>query len=308
MEHGRFVLVKGRFGMGGRIAVALSALRYSRDTGRQLIIDWNDYSYYSDAVEDVFRALWENPVISNVSISDLDGATVYPRDWAGKLNEYRNSLDAEIMPIALSMFHPPDRDDRAAAEAATADVVVVTRNDPEAAISHLYAELRPVASIRKRIAAFRDAHLGRQMIGVQIRHGNGERFLTPASTEWFHTQLEQRLSVTPEAGVFLATDSREVVDEFAATYDNLVHVPKWHPPIGSGSMHQHPGCPDRFQNGVEAITDMWLLKDCSQLLLCRGFFGATSRLLGRVPSESVALYPGKVHATGAEKVGWDNPI
>lgn len=295
--------------MGGRISVALSALQYSLRTGRELVIDWNDYSYYSPRIADVFAAFWERPVATPFSPDRFASLSVYPEVWEDKILDYRNDVNAEIMPYALSFFAPPDDGDLAGTEAAErADVVVVTRNSSEAQIRSLYREIVPNRFIQARLGIFRDRHQWNRMIGVQIRHGNGEPYLQPASTDWFHAKIAELRAVDKGLGIFLATDSHAVVEEFEQTYGRVVHVPKWYPPPGSGSMHQNGDCPDRFESGVAAIVDMWLLAECSTMLLCKGFFGAAARLVSGIDSEHVQVYPGKIHATREEKAAWDNPI
>ena len=73
-------------------------------------------------------------------------------------------------------------------------------------------------------------------------------------------------------------------------------------------MHHHPECPNRFEHGVAALIDMWLLKDCAHLLLCAGAFGATVEKMSIIPEDRRQHYPGKIHATVEEKKDWDNPI
>ncbi|HEU5075948.1 MAG TPA: nodulation protein NodZ [Polyangiaceae bacterium] len=303
MSNGRYVVVKGRFGMGGRIAVMLSAYRYALEADRELIVDWNDYAYYSPGVGDVFQNLFEWPPVSATPLMSLRGATVFPEEWQGKLDDYRNDPHAEIMPYALSFAVPPR-----VAQPIAADVVVVTRNAKDHRIRGFYPQLRPYRSVRQLI----DTHQARfdftTAIGVQIRHGNGERLLTPPRTDWFHERIAELQARAPERGVFLATDSPAVVEEFGARYRNFYHTEKWYPPIGSGSMHQNADCPDRFQNGVEALVDIFLLARCSSLLVCSGFFGKTARFISGIDDAAVQKFPDKIHPTQADKAGWDNPI
>ena len=295
--------------MGGRIAVALTALSYAQATGRQLVVDWNDFTYYSPEIPDVFSALWDWPEAARVDLEDLADLKVYPADWSDKLTDYRNDIDAEIMPYALSFSGPPDEkdpDEAAAAEAA--DVVVITRNGRQERIADLYGNLRPSGFIRSRLALLAERYDWDRMIGVQIRHGNGEPYLTPANTAWFHERISELRTEDPDLGVFLATDSIEVLDEFRLRYPDVVQSPKWYPSAGSGSMHHHPDCPSRFEHGVSAIIDTWLLKECSHLLMCEGFFGRTVEMLSPIDRGRRQIYPGKIHATVEEKKDWSNPI
>jgi len=295
--------------MGGRIAVALTALSYAKATERQLVVDWNDFTYYSPEVPDVFSALWDWPEAARVDLDCLAGLQVYPADWSDKLSDYRNDIDAEIMPYALSFFGPPDEAGPDVAKtAAAAEVVVITRNGRHERIADLYRNLRPSRFIRSRIALLAERYDWNRMIGVQIRHGNGEPYLTPANTTWFHERIGELRTVDPNLRVFLATDSIQVLNEFRLRYPGVVHTPKWYPPAGSGSMHHHPDCPSRFEHGVSAIIDTWLLKECSHLLMCGGFFGRTVEMLSPADQGHRQIYPGKIHATVEEKKEWSNPI
>ncbi len=290
--------------MGGRIAVALSALRYAEQTGRELIVDWNDYAYFSPGADDVFRSLFDAPTTSAVALEQVQGCSVFPKMWDGKLLEYRNSTDAEIMPYELSFCTPPALDD---AEADEADVVVVTRNSPINDLRAEYRRLRPAAPTRGRIEAFDEATDVGDRVGVHVRHGNGEYLVVPAETAWFQERLAA-LDTGSSPRLMVATDSRVVVEEFNRLFADVAHTPKWYPTPGTGSMHQNSQCPDRFENAVEAIVDMWVLARCRHLLLCRGFFGETVRNLVRDHKTPVEIYPGKIHPTVTDKVGWDNPI
>jgi hypothetical protein len=295
--------------MGNRIAVMLSALRYARESGRELVVDWNDHTYFSPGIADVFSSLWESPETPLVAIRELEGLSVYPTRWLGKLNKYRNALDAEIMPYALAWSKPPDElDADQQALARDSDVIVLTRDGAKRLFAHLYSELRPSPSIRLEIEAFAEGHEWNKTIGVQIRHGNGERYLTPASTSWFHERIDVIRRRIGDGPVCLSTDSDEVVMEFVQKYPKIIHYPKWYPAIGSGPMHHHPECPDRFESGRAAIIDMWLLAKCSHLLVCDGGFGRTALHRSVLGPESVERYPDKIYASVAEKSDWDNPI
>lgn len=305
----RYVVVKGRFGMGNRIAVALSAHAYAKATDRKLIIDWNDHTYFSPDIPDVFSALWEWPVADQTPLTDLAGLSVYPETWTGRLSDYRNDVSTAIMPYDLAWSRPPDEGTPEAAEMADAhDVVVITRDGDRDRVRDLYPSLLPRPFIRSRVGLLQGTYDWDRMIGVQIRHGNGERYLTPADSGWFHDKIGELRSSDPNLGLFLSTDSLAVVDEFSRTYETVLRAPQWFPAVGSGSMHHHPECANRFEHGVASLVDMWLLRGCGYLLLCRGGFGATVEKMSSVSVDRRLRYPGKIHASVAEKAGWDNPI
>jgi hypothetical protein len=303
VTRGRYVVVKGRFGMGGRIAVLLSALKYARATGRKLIVDWNDYAYYSPAIEDVFAALFERPFASRRPLSDLRGLSVHPEAWSGLLEAYRNDLDAEIMPYPLSFFRAPPED-----ADLDADVVVITRNSPHQQIRSRYRKLQPRGLVVDVVSAFKERAFCRPMIGVQIRHGNGERGFRSPDLGWFHAQIAELRAANESLGMFLATDSRSVLEAFQTRYPDVVSTDKWYPEPGAGPLHQNPSCPDRFRNAVEALIDIWLLKDCTSLVMSPGFFGRTARYLSWPSHRDARIYPDRTHPMPEHKSDWENPI
>lgn len=203
VTRGRYVVVKGRFGMGGRIAVMMSALRYARATARELIVDWNDFAYYSPAVGDVFSALFERPVTSLRPLSELRGLSVHPEAWSGLLEAYRDDLNAEIMPYELSFCPPPEDDSDI-----DADVVVVTRNTANRRIRASYQELCPRRIVTDFASDFKRRLFRESMIGVHVRHGNGERCFRPPNLSWFREQVAELRAAAPEHGLLLCTDGR----------------------------------------------------------------------------------------------------
>ena len=162
-------MVKGRFGMGGRLAVLLSAWRYAIDTERELVVDWNDSAYWSPSGPDVYTALLTFPHAKPLNVADLEGARIFPSVWQDRLSRYRNG--DVVMPYELSHFAPPY--DVQAAE--DADVVVITRNGPLDTIKPWYPQLRPSEEVARRVEEFAVQADLPNRAGVQIRHGNGER-------------------------------------------------------------------------------------------------------------------------------------
>ena len=292
----RTVVVKGRFGMGGRLAVLLSAWRYAIDTERELVVDWNDSAYWRPSEPDVFASLLTFPRAKPLNVANLEGARIFPSVWQDRLGRYRNG--DVVMPYELSHF-PPPYDVKAAEDA---DVVVITRNGPLETIRPWYPQLRPSEEIARRVEEFAVRADIPNRVGVQIRHGNGERLVRPPETDWFHKRL------THTDRVFLATDSPDLFREFAARFDT-VQTEKWWPPSGSGSLHQNESCPDRFQNAVEALVDLFLLARVRRLIFSGGFFGMGARYIA-ASTGTPERYPKRIHPTFEEKVAdrWQNPI
>lgn len=291
--------------MGNRIAVVLSALRYAEATQRSLIVDWNDNTYAMPDGGDTFTSLWDAPEVSAVRLEELGDVSVYPAHWQGRLLNYRNKENVQIMPYKLAFDAPPGLEEPGANEA---DVVVVTRDGPKNTYIDSFNRMVPSELVRRRIDEASSGIDWSRTIGAQIRHGNGERYLTPASTRWFHARLAELSRDLDMSQIFLATDCAAVVEEFEHHYESLVTVPKWYPALGSGPIHHHPNCPDRFAAAVDAIVDIWLLARCRQILICDGGFGRAARHISGLPQSMVEVYPDKIYASVEEKREWNNPI
>jgi hypothetical protein len=66
--------------------------------------------------------------------------------------------------------------------------------------------------------------------------------------------------------IFLATDSQTIMEDFKNKYDNVITAEKWYPKSG-GTLHQNwDECEDYWQNGIEALRDLYLLGKCQTLI------------------------------------------
>lgn len=145
------------------------------------------------------------------------------------------------------------------------------------AVRRFLGGLEPIAEIRAAAERFAAEWLARgPTVGLHVRHGNGE------SEERFDRGHSSRLNRSPAALVaafrlaiaasakrfgepaqlFLATDSVEVQERFAAAFPGLVVRPKPLPPAGCGALHAQAG--DR--GGREALIEMLLLAGCDALV------------------------------------------
>jgi hypothetical protein len=102
MNENKYLLVKGRAGLGNRMLSALTGILYARLSGRRLIIDWSDYTY-SDDGSNVFPRFFQCPLYDPTDeIPDTD--SVSPGIWRGNLNEsaidlsnrYSNDRGSEV--------------------------------------------------------------------------------------------------------------------------------------------------------------------------------------------------------------------
>jgi Nodulation protein Z (NodZ) len=273
----RYVVVKGRAGLGNRMQVAVAGMLYARVTGRMPIIDWRD-STYSDGQVNAFPQFFK--ASGCASVEEIpQTASVAPVAWRGHiggsvtdLREVSKCEDGEAFrawsSIDLGLEYPES-------------VVVVWdyahrlqnlkphfrgRFEPLAArrpgdiVRELLArELTLEPGIRERVDDFRDTWLTTRTVGVHIRRSDRK-----GDVDATRRELDRLLGADPELTVFLATDNVEVKDSFKV-YPNVISTPHWYPPAGE-SLHQNRACMDRLENGIEALVDLYLVAGSDYLL------------------------------------------
>src|SRR5690606_2910032 len=153
--------------------------------------------------------------------------------------------------------------------------------DEEEVLRRVVLEEMPLAAaVRARIDSFRAEHWTGPMIGLHIRHTDRRTDLGR-----YEGPVRSVLLREPDATVFLATDNRDVEARFRKVFPRVVATPKWYP-SSMASMHQNPECPDKVENGIEALIDMYLLAACDYLVYPGGStFSWISRLISGLPAD-----------------------
>lgn len=284
MPADKYLVIKGKGGMGNRMLCALTGLLYGELTGRKTIIDWRD-ACYSDDGSNAFGSLFHNDHVCPVNILPRD-ASIRPAIWNGNLhksmvemvNEYDNGNHASVfLHLKYSVdVRKLDYDE---------DVLVFwnymhcipslwshlrRHSHPLGGLSTqevikrgLKAYLPPAEAVKEKVRQFKAAHWHDSMIGVHIRHTDRKMRLSK-----YERPLQRQLLRTPDARIFLATDNRSVMESYRGRYPDLCSTTKWFPE-GMRSMHQNPTCPDKLANGIDALTDMFLLSKCDCLIYPR---------------------------------------
>jgi hypothetical protein len=102
----------------------------------------------------------------------------------------------------------------------------------------------------------------------------------------------------PKLQVFLATDNPQIQNLFENKYSGVVSTEKWYPKSVS-RLHRNADCPDRAENGIQALVDMYLLAQCDFLVLDESSaFAYVVRLITEQPSSSIF---------NVQLAGWLNP-
>jgi len=288
----KIVLAKGRYGMGGRINVLLSAMDYSLRSNRSLVVDWSD-GYYGSS-NDTISQYFTNETILPFSMLfgekgqtvafDIHEKTVYPESWG---NDYHRSgyfgVDNKLYMVA-----PPSN------LSINENIVVVTWVSnvlTDERLKHLANLLKPVEPVQWGVDHLFDNGLNSPFIGVHYRHGNGEKGVICPNYVWFDDQI---LSVDPvgEMPILLCTDSIHAQNRFRNKYgERVFYSRKSFPAIGP--LHNNKEVVDRYRNGIDTLIDLYSLARSTYLIDSGEFFGKTAWLLGGESISRRFSYPGK---------------
>ncbi len=294
----KIVLCKGTSGMGNRILAACTALLYGEIANRKVVIDWRDESY-SETGENAFPKFFECPIASPVEALPVTDS-VFPVIWQGNLARSLGNLQAELQLKGYGdMSFDSSRLDYAE------DIIVfcaythkipslrplfqgqfatlANMTTPAILRSVLDAKMHLVKEINDAIYGYKAKHFGANTIGVHVRYTD-----IKVPLDKIIGKVQQLVNRQRESVVFLATDSQEVITQFQAQFPRLVTTEKWFPPDGE-RMHQNwDHCPDRYQNGVEALTDLYLLSECNSLVFSsKSSFGYVSSLLSKASPQQI---------------------
>ncbi len=277
----RFVVSRRRTGFGDCLWSLAAAWRFAKQTGRTLAIDWRGSCYLDEPFTNAFPIFFE-PVadIAGVSIicdDDLNRrsfpAPFFPAWWN------KSSIDCIYRPDQ-QIFQERDELDQlfqsnADCDAATVvcDACLMWRCDQEAE-REIFRSIKPRSEIQARIdAIYREYFEPYSVIGVHVRHGNGEDIMGHAPY-WADTEraLRQvcnaihRAKALPHAKpvrAFLCTDSALVLEQVSKIFPDVVAIPKQFQAPLAGPLHN---AALGVEGGFSALTEMYLLARCNTVI------------------------------------------
>ena len=297
----RYVLVKGTFGMGGRIHVLLGAWAYARRTGRTLVVDWSHHFYGGGA--DCFERFFKNPFLRFSRFREIVGAMeesgstpqVFPAGWQAEFADTHRKGRATDLYLC-----PPPQDD------VPEDIVVVTRYDTRLTVDEqakLACQLHPSSRIQARVEELCGQFDIDAAIGIHYRHGGGERGVFVPQPEWFE-QTVTDIDPTNSRPLFFCTDSTFAEQHFRQSFGPRFHSSdKLFP--DSGRLVGNPAIQDQIRNGEDALVDLYSLARCGDLIDSGYFYGKSARLLGAGAGGKCITYPGIVRVTSSK---FDNAL
>ena len=286
----RYVLVKGTFGMGGRIHVLLVAWAYAQRTGRTLVVDWSHHFYGDDV--DGFQNFFTNPFLKFSRFREIVGVAnefkstppprIFPAIWQAEFADTHR----KGRPTDLYRCPPPEHD-------VPEDIVVVTRPDSRLTVdelAELACRLRPSDRIEARVEELCGQFDTDAAIGIHYRHGNGESLVIAPQPQWFE-QTVADIDPTNSRPLYFCTDSKFAEQHFRQSFGPRFHSSdKLFP--DSGRLVGNPAIEDKVKNGEDALVDLYTLARCGDFIESGEFFGKTARLLGAGAGGKCIAYPG----------------
>jgi len=295
----RVILVKGFFGLAGRLKALIESVAYAELTDRDVFVEWRDKSYSPDG-DDVFFKLFESRNIR--PWPDPPPSTgIVPARWApfvdvsvedlGKVSKERgNGESVTDFEIDVTKYEGDDpvivvfrgarqktqmmeRLQRIQLRALEPGSPVtprtirpaIGRRDFPGLVKEVMSEeivLRP--EIRHHVDAFKKKHFDGCVIGVHVRYTDKIVDLSRVLAA-----LDEVLEKEPDAKIFLASDSQSVTDLFKNRYPNVIarDITRSHE---VANLHRSESwSADALQKAVDALTDIYLLAACDYLLYCR---------------------------------------
>lgn len=295
----KFVVCKGTSGMGNRILAACTALLYGEIANRNVIIDWRDSSYSENEAENSFPSYFDCPSAYPVTTIP-ETQSVFPTLWVGNLDKSLGKLRDELSSKGYSemSFDVSSTDylEEMLVFCAYTHKIKSLRplfkdefeylknmTIPEILKSVLGSKLHLVQAIHDSIYSYKASNFSANTIGVHVRYTD-----IRVPLEKLISKLKPLVNRKKDTTIFLATDSQEVIGQLRQQFPKVVTADKWFPPQGE-RMHQNwDNCPNRYQNGVEALTDLYLLSECDSLVFSsQSSFGYVASLLSKADPQRI---------------------
>ncbi|MDF0516629.1 nodulation protein NodZ [Bradyrhizobium yuanmingense] len=277
----RFVVARRRTGFGDCLWSLASAWRYAKRTGRTLAIDWRGSCYLDQPFTNAFPVFFE-------PVQAIDGVRVICDDRINQMSFpgpffpswwNRAPIDCVYRPDEQifqerdeldQLFQSPEDVD---ANTVVCDACLMWRCDEDAE-RQIFRTIKPQPEIRARIDAIYQEHFeGHSIIGVHVRHGNGEDIMGHMPY-WADPELAFRQVCTAihkakalphpsPVKLFLCTDSTLMVEKLSGVFPDLFIIPKHFQAPHAGPLHS---AELGAEGGFSALIEMYLLARCDTVI------------------------------------------
>lgn len=324
-----YTIIKGSkgAGLGDRIFGLSVGLLYAQATERMLHVDWRDGAYGSPhenlfpkllrihdlpatdevpTTNDVAPANWKDHL--DLSLADVRGIDLQQRGvtWEeGQAPKWNRAEAVERYSIdAARLDHPETAVVLWSGDSLHPLVGALKANgslpndaEPEAVRRDIVRRhLRLHEDIQSRIDQTVAAHFGEgPTIGVHYRlTDEAERARSVPTRGQYHAAVDAQLQRHPDARVFLATDNRNVQQDFVDTFgdERVFWIEKWLPSAGA-PIHMNSACPDGVAAARDALVDAGLLARCTSLILTgNSAFSLLAGIQSAAPAaDRTTIYP-----------------
>lgn len=281
LKSDRFVVSRRRTGFGDCLWSLAAAWRFAQRTDRTLAIDWRGSCYLDQPFTNAFPVFFE-PVHDIAGVPIICDDEINHRSFPGPFFPgwwNRPSIDCVYRPDQ-QIFRERDELDRlfqneedSDANTVVCDACLMWRCDQEAE-REIFRNIKPRSEILARIEAiYRKQFEPYSIIGVHVRHGNGEDILGHAPY-WADPERALRqvcraierargLPYAKPARVFLCTDSALVLEKVSALFPDVFTIPKRFQALQAGPLHS---AALGAEGGFSALIEMYLLARCDTVI------------------------------------------
>ncbi len=276
---------KDHMGLGDRIAGLMGAIDYAHTTGRRLVVLWQGATY-TRVHEDVngFPVSFESTGrLGDVELfapdrkdqptwkTALDVADNHPELCRAILNGEDVETEAVIFrhPFSAGMFCCRE-----------------CKREP-------LARLKPSEPVRVMMDAFLEKHFtGKPVIGLAIRHGNGEPLRGGREYDdealvdkAVHAVGRARKAMGQDCPVFVAADNWKTIKAFHNYIEGSFNLNKFVPAENQGALHHRHPEPAAGFTGHELPAEIMLLAHCKGLVYNPSFRPDYGRIMADLDYE-----------------------
>jgi hypothetical protein len=293
LEKDRFLVIKGKAGLGNRMLSAVTGLVYADISNRIPTIDWRDGSYAPPGTN-AYPLLFETPItVDPAQLDDEDN--VAPAIWRNNLGRSPSELIARLDPkrhsdpfIYRKYCIDLGRLDESARVGVFWSYLPKLEKLPRTAVRDRWPHLNLQQITRSYLGRYFRLQpwiarklqdllqpLRRPIIGVHIRFSD-----LRVPVDKIEAQLKAARIKLSGSTIFLATDNADIETRIKQAFGDVYCLKKWFPRVND-VMHQNPSNPDPIGEAANALVDMYALAQCDQLIYSsHSTFAVASKLLG----------------------------
>ncbi|WP_375779258.1 nodulation protein NodZ [Bradyrhizobium sp. ma5] len=280
-RNDRFVVSRRRTGFGDCLWSLAAAWRFAQRTGRTLAIDWRGSCYLDQPFTNAFPVFFE-------PIQDIAGVRVicddqinqrsfpgpyFPAWWNKPSIDCVYRSDEQIFRERDELDQLFESQQDSDASTVVCDACLMWRCDQDAE-REIFRSIKLRSEIQARIdAIYRERFEPYSMIGIHVRHGNGEDIMGHAPY-WADPEraLRQVYSAIDKARAllhakpvrpFLCTDSALVLEKVSTMFPEVFTIPKRFQAPEAGPLH---GAALGADGGFSALIEMYLLARCNTVI------------------------------------------